>query len=342
MGIHGNATCVMNFDNAKGFLIGPPNQGLKCMFTFMNFARLGTAMQGVASAELSFQGALAYARERLAMRSLTGPKAPEMPADPIIVHPDVRRMLLTQKAFAEGGRAMMMHASMLVDQVKYSQDEALKKASDDLLSFLTPIAKAFLTEVGTEAANHGVQVFGGHGYIQEWGMEQIVRDNRIAKLYEGTTGIQALDLLGRKVLMSQGEMLKNFTKIVHKFCKANEDNAALKGLITPLAKVNKEWGELTMQLGMKAMQNREEVGGAAVDYLMYSGYITLGYYWALMAEKAQAALDAGAEDADFYKAKLKTAAFYMQRILPRTESHKLAMLNGVDSLMDLDEAHFAF
>ena len=342
MGIHGNATCVMNFDKAKGFLIGPPNQGLKCMFTFMNFARLGTAMQGVASAELSFQGALAYARERLAMRSLTGPKAPEKPADPIIVHPDVRRMLLTQKAFAEGGRAMMMHASMLVDQVKYSDDEALKKESDDLLSFLTPIAKAFLTEVGTEAANHGVQIFGGHGYIQEWGMEQIVRDNRIAQLYEGTTGIQALDLLGRKVLMSQGEMLKNFTKIVHKFCKANEDNAAMKGLVTPLAKVNKEWGELTMQLGMKAMQNREEVGGAAVDYLMYSGYITLGYYWAQMAEKAQAALDAGAADADFYKAKIKTANFYMQRILPRTESHKLAMLNGVDSLMDLDEAHFAF
>ncbi|MCH8531634.1 MAG: acyl-CoA dehydrogenase C-terminal domain-containing protein [Saccharospirillum sp.] len=342
MGIHGNATCVMNFDKAKGFLIGPPNQGLKCMFTFMNFARLGTAMQGVASAELSFQGALAYARERLAMRSLTGPKAPEKPADPIIVHPDVRRMLLTQKAFAEGGRAMMMHASMLVDQVKYSDDEALKKESDDLLSFLTPIAKAFLTEVGTEAANHGVQVFGGHGYIQEWGMEQIVRDNRIAQLYEGTTGIQALDLLGRKVLMSQGEMLKNFTKIVHKFCKANEDNASMKSLVTPLAKVNKEWGELTMQLGMKAMQNREEVGGAAVDYLMYSGYITLGYYWAQMAEKAQAALDAGAADADFYKAKIKTANFYMQRILPRTESHKLAMLNGVDSLMDLDEAHFAF
>lgn len=342
MGIHGNATCVMNFDNAKGFLIGPPNQGLKCMFTFMNFARLGTAMQGVASAELSFQGALAYARERLAMRSLTGPKAPEKPADPIIVHPDVRRMLLTQKAFAEGGRAMMMHASLLVDQVKYSEDEAVKKESDDLLSFLTPIAKAFLTEVGTEAANHGVQVFGGHGYIQEWGMEQIVRDNRIAQLYEGTTGIQALDLLGRKVLMSQGEMLKNFTKIVHKFCKANEDNAALKGLVAPLAKVNKEWGELTMQLGMKAMQNREEVGGAAVDYLMYSGYITLGYYWAQMAEKAQAALDAGAADVDFYNAKIKTANFYMQRILPRTESHRLAMLNGVDSLMDLDEAHFAF
>lgn len=342
MGIHGNATCVMNFDAAKGFLIGPPNQGLKCMFTFMNFARLGTAMQGVASAELSFQGALAYAKDRLAMRSLSGPKAPEKAADPIIVHPDVRRMLLTQKAFAEGGRAMLMHASQLVDTVKRSQDEDARKDADDLLSFLTPIAKAFLTEVGTEAANHGVQVFGGHGYIQEWGMEQIVRDNRIAQLYEGTTGIQALDLLGRKVLMSQGEMLKKFTKIVHKFCKASSAKGALKPIVARLAEANKEWGDMTMKLGMKAMKNREEVGGAAVDYLMYSGYITLGYYWALMAEKAQQAIDAGASDVDFYNAKIKTATFYFQRILPRIESHKQAMLAGVDSMMDLDEEHFAF
>lgn len=342
MGIHGNATCVMNFDGVKGFLIGPPNQGLKCMFTFMNFARLGTAMQGVASAELSFQGALAYAKDRLAMRSLSGPKAPEKAADPIIVHPDVRRMLLTQKAFAEGGRAMLMHASQLVDLVKNSQDEDTRKEADDLLSFLTPIAKAFLTEVGTEAANHGVQVYGGHGYIQEWGMEQIVRDNRIAQLYEGTTGIQALDLLGRKVLMSQGDMLKKFTKIVHKFCKASPAKGAMKPIISRLAEANKEWGDMTMKLGMKAMKNRDEVGGASVDYLMYSGYITLGYYWALMAEKAQAAIDAGAEDVDFYNAKIKTATFYFQRILPRIESHKQAMLAGVDSMMDLDEAHFAF
>lgn len=342
MGIHGNATCVMNFDAAKGFLIGPPNQGLKCMFTFMNFARLGTAMQGVASAELSFQGALAYAKDRLAMRSLSGPKAPEKAADPIIVHPDVRRMLLTQKAFAEGGRAMLMHASFMVDQVKRSSDEDTRKDADDLLSFLTPIAKAFLTEVGTEAANHGVQVFGGHGYIQEWGMEQIVRDNRISQLYEGTTGIQALDLLGRKVLMSQGEMLKKFTKIIHKFCKASSNKGALRPIISRLAEVNKEWGDMTMKLGMKAMKNRDEVGGAAVDYLMYSGYITLGYYWALMAEKAQQAIDAGASEVDFYNAKIKTATFYFQRILPRIESHKTAMLTGVDSMMDLDEAHFAF
>jgi alkylation response protein AidB-like acyl-CoA dehydrogenase len=342
MGIHGNATCVMNFDGAKGFLIGPENQGLKCMFTFMNFARLGTAMQGVASAELSFQGALEYAKERLAMRSLTGPKAPELAADPIIVHPDVRRMLLTQKAIAEGGRVMMHAASQLVDKVKYSDDEATRKEADDLLGFLTPIAKAFLTEMGTEAANHGVQVYGGHGFIKEWGMEQIVRDNRISQLYEGTTGIQALDLLGRKVLMSQGEALKQFTKIVHKFCKAQEGNDELKPMVEKLGALNKEWGEVTMQIGMKAMQDREEVGGASVDYLMYSGYVTLAYYWLLMASVAQEKIAAGADDVEFYKTKIKTAQFYFARILPRTESHKIMMLAGVETMMSVDAEHFAF
>lgn len=342
MGIHGNSTCVMNFDGARGFLIGPENQGLKCMFTFMNFARLGTAMQGVASAELSFQGALEYAKDRLAMRSLTGAKAPDKAADPIIVHPDVRRMLLTQKAFAEGGRAMMHAASQMVDVVKYSSDDEKVKEADELLSFLTPIAKAFLTEVGTEAANLGVQVYGGHGYIQEWGMEQIVRDNRISQLYEGTTGIQALDLLGRKILMSQGESLKQFTKIVHKLCKANAESETLKPMAEQLSAVNKEWGEVTMQLGMKAMQNRDEVGGASVDYLMYSGYITLAYYWLRMAQTAQEKLDAGTGDTEFYQAKIKTARFYFARILPRTESHKTMMLAGVESMMALDEEHFAF
>jgi alkylation response protein AidB-like acyl-CoA dehydrogenase len=342
MGIHGNATCVMNFDGAKGFLIGPENQGLKCMFTFMNFARLGTAMQGVASAELSFQGALEYAKERLAMRSLTGPKAPELAADPIIVHPDVRRMLLTQKAIAEGGRVMMHAASQLVDKVKYSEDEVTRKEADDLLGFLTPIAKAFLTEMGTEAANHGVQVYGGHGFIKEWGMEQIVRDNRISQLYEGTTGIQALDLLGRKVLMSQGEALKQFTKIVHKFCKAQEGNEELKPMVEKLSALNKEWGEVTMQVGMKAMQDREEVGGASVDYLMYSGYATLAYYWLLMATVAQEKIAAGADDVEFYKTKIKTAQFYFARILPRTESHKIMMLAGVETMMSIDAENFAF
>lgn len=342
MGIHGNATCVMNFDGAKGFLVGPENAGLKCMFTFMNFARLGTAMQGVASAELSFQGALTYAKDRLAMRSLTGVKAPDKAADPIIVHPDVRRMLLTQKAFAEGGRMMMHSASLLVDTVKYSKDDAAKKEADELLGFLTPMAKAFLTEVGTEAANHGVQIYGGHGYIQEWGMEQIVRDNRIAQLYEGTTGIQALDLLGRKVLMTQGESLKRFTKIIHKFTKDLSKHKTLGGLSKSLAEVNKEWGDITLKVGMKAMKNREEVGGAAVDYLMYGGYITLAYYWLVMAKAAQDALDAGTEDEAFYKAKIQTAQFYFDRILPRTLSHKAMILAGVDSTMAIDESDFAF
>ncbi|WP_434457752.1 phenylacyl-CoA dehydrogenase [Stutzerimonas urumqiensis] len=341
MGIHGNATCVMNFDGATGFLIGPPNKGLNCMFTFMNTARLGTALQGLAHAEIGFQGGIAYARERLQMRALTGPKAPDKPADPIIVHPDVRRMLLTMKAFAEGNRAMLYYAAKQVDIVQHSQDEEQKKAADAMLAFLTPIAKAFMTEVGFEAANHGVQIYGGHGFIAEHGMEQNVRDSRISCLYEGTTGIQALDLLGRKVLMTQGEALKGFTKVVHKFCKANEENESVKPLVEQLAKLNKEWGDITMKVGMAAMKDREMVGAAAVDYLMYSGYVCLAYFWADMARLAAEKLAAGTAEEGFYKAKLQTARFYYDRILPRTRTHVEAMLSGADNLMDMAEEHFA-
>lgn len=342
MGIHGNATCVMNFDGAKGFLIGPENKGLNCMFTFMNTARIGTALQGVTAAEGSFQGALAYAKDRLAMRSLTGPKAPEKAADPIIVHPDVRKMLLTQKAFAEGGRALVLLTAKNADIVHKGETEEARKEADDMLGFLTPIAKAFLTETGFEAANHGVQVFGGHGFIAEWGMEQIVRDTRISMLYEGTTGIQALDLLGRKVLMTQGAALKQFTKLVHNFCKENAEDADMKEFVEPLAKLNKEWGDLTMKIGMSSMQNRDEVGSASVDYLMYSGYVTLAYLWAQMAKVAKTNLASGTTEEDFYGAKVKTARFYFQRILPRTATHAVSMVAGADSLMDLDEEHFAF
>ncbi|AYN93132.1 acyl-CoA dehydrogenase [Pseudomonas sp. LTJR-52] len=341
MGIHGNATCVMNFDSAKGFLIGPPNKGLNCMFTFMNTARVGTALQGLAHAEIAFQGGIRYARERLQMRSLTGPKAPEKAADPIIVHPDVRRMLLTMKAFAEGNRAMIYFAAKLVDVTRYSQDEEERKKADALLAFITPIAKAFMTEVGFEAASHGMQIYGGHGYISEWGMEQNLRDSRIAMMYEGTTGIQAIDLLGRKVLMTQGESLKGFTKIVHKFCQAQEGNAELKEFIEPLAKLNKEWGDVTLKVGMAAMKDREEVGAAAVDYLMYSGYVCLAYFWADMARVASERLAAGTDEAAFYKAKLQTARFYYQRLLPRTRMHAEAMLAGAGSLMDVAEEDFA-
>lgn len=341
MGIHGNATCVLNFDGATGFLIGPANKGLNCMFTFMNVARLGTALQGLAHAEVAFQGAIRYARERLQMRALSGPKAPDKPADPIIVHPDVRRMILTTKAFAEGNRALFYYAAQLVDVVQRSTDEAQKQQADTLLAFITPIAKAFMTETGFEAANHGVQVYGGHGYIAEWGMEQNVRDSRISCLYEGTTGIQALDLLGRKVLMSQGEVLKAFTKVVHKFCQAQEGKTELNEFIEPLAQLNKEWGEITLKIGMAALQDREEVGAAAVDYLMYSGYICLAYFWADMARVATEKLAAGTSEAAFYHAKLHTARFYYQRLLPRTRTHAAAMLAGASSLMAMDEADFS-
>jgi alkylation response protein AidB-like acyl-CoA dehydrogenase len=341
MGIHGNATCVMNFDGATGFLIGPANKGLNCMFTFMNTARLGTALQGLAHAEVGFQGGLKYARERLQMRSLTGPKAPEKAADPIIVHPDVRRMLLTMKAFAEGNRAMVYFTAKQVDIVQHSQNEEEKKAADELLAFLTPIAKAFMTEVGFESASHGMQIYGGHGFISEWGMEQNLRDCRISMMYEGTTGVQALDLLGRKILMTQGGALKNFTKIVHKFCQANEANDAVKEFVEPLAKLNKEWGDITMKVGMAAMKDREEVGAASVDYLMYSGYACLAYFWADMARLAAEKLAAGSGDEAFYRAKLQTARFYYARILPRTRMHVEAMLSGASNLMDMDEEHFA-
>ncbi|MBB6521802.1 acyl-CoA dehydrogenase C-terminal domain-containing protein [Pseudoteredinibacter isoporae] len=342
MGIHGNATCVMNFDNAKGYLIGEPNKGLMAMFTFMNTARLGTAIQGLAHAEVGYQKSLEYARERLQMRSLSGVKNPEGPADPIIVHPDVRRMLLTQKAFAEGGRMMIYYGAQLVDTMQHSEDEDERKAADDMLSFITPIAKAFLTETGFEAANLGLQCFGGHGFISEWGMEQNVRDCRISMLYEGTTGIQALDLLGRKVLGSGGELLKGYTKMVHKFCQANADVEGLQEFVAPLNEVNKELGELTMHIGGKAMENADEVGAASVDYLMYSGYAMLGYFWALAAKKAQETLAEGTTDEAFYKAKISTARFYFERILPRTNSLAITIKAGLGNLMELDEEHFAF
>jgi alkylation response protein AidB-like acyl-CoA dehydrogenase len=340
MGIKASATCVMNFDGARGYLIGPPNKGLACMFTFMNVARLGTAVQGLCHSELSYQGALAYARERLAMRSITGPKNPDGPADPIIVHPDVRRMLLTQKAFAEGSRAFLYYLSQLSDIERFAEGERAQEA-DDLMALLTPIAKAFITETGFESANMGVQIFGGHGFIREWGMEQIVRYARISMLYEGTTGIQALDLLGRKVLGSGGKLLLGFTGQIQEFCEQHGQKEA-EEFIKPLRAYIDEWAELTMKIGEAAMTNPDEAGAAAVDYLMYSGYVTLAYFWARMAMLAQEKLAAGDVDREFYEAKLYTARFYFDRLLPRTLAHKESMLSGSDNLMEMDEALFAF
>ncbi len=342
MGINANATCVINFDGAKGYLIGEINRGLHCMFTFMNAARLGVANEGVAAAEASFQGALAYAQDRLQMRSLTGVKNPTGPADPIIVHPDVRRMLLTQKSIAEGGRALIAYLSQLVDIGHVEKDASKKMASEAKLALLTPIAKAFLTEIGLECTSHGVQIFGGHGFIKEWGMEQLMRDTKISCLYEGTTGIQALDLLARKILGTKGEILKPFAADVTVFCQENMDDEAMAEFIRPIIQYSEQWQKITQQVGGKAMQNPDEIGAASVDYLMFSGYVTLAYFWAKMAKVAQTQLAAGTGDSEFYQAKVKTARFYFQRILPRAQGHASCLANGATSLMELDAEHFAF
>ena len=341
MGIKASSTCVMNFDGATGYLIGPENRGLQCMFTFMNVARIGTAVQGLTAAEYAFQGSLAYAKDRLAMRSLSGAKAPDKVADPIIVHPAVRNMLLTEKAFAEGGRALMYYLSHFVDTVAKGEGDE-RELADQMLSLLTPIAKAFLTETGLEAANHGVQVYGGHGFISEWGMEQNVRDTRIACLYEGTTEIQALDLLGRKVLGSQGKLLANFVQVIEQFCDENKDNDEMGQFIRPLAKHLREWSDLTARIGMQATENPEAVGGAAVDYLYFSGYVTLAYLWARMALVAQSAIANGTTETAFYDAKIKTAQFYYAKLLPRTTTYVQRIATGVEPYMSMDVEQFAF
>lgn len=348
MGIKGSATAVLNFDNAVGELIGPENKGLECMFTFMNTARIGTALQGVCATELSYQNALEYAKERLSMRSLSGTKEPDKIADPIICHPDVRKMLLTQKAFAEGGRAMIYYAAKLADVIENSKDEKAKKRADYRLGFITPILKAFLTEVGVESANLGVQVFGGHGYIKEWGMEQIVRDVRIATLYEGTTGIQALDLLGRKILLSRGKSLKSFSMEVLGFCKdhsmisGNPHKRQMNKFIWPLSKAVANWQQCSVRLAMKAKKNRDYVGSASVDYLMYSGYIVMAYFWAQMAQASYEKLAGEVENRDFYRAKIKTAEFYFERIFPRIKSLSATMMADPKSLMQLDQELLSF
>lgn len=342
MGIHGNATCVMNFDAAQGFLIGPENRGLNCMFTFMNTARIGTAVQGLAASQIAFQGALEYARDRLAMRALSGTQYPAKNADPIIVHPAVRSMLMTQKAFAEGGRALAYFLAQHADIVEKTKDPQQKQASDELLAFLTPIAKAFLTESGNESAKHGVQIFGGHGFIIEHGMEQIVRDARISTLYEGTTEIQSLDLLARKVLKSEGKLLKNMTDLIDQFIFENQSNIHLKSYLDRLSNLNMEWLEITQYITKNAKQNPEEIGAASVDYLYYSSYIVFAYLWARMAKIAQHKLDEGTTEEKFYQAKLKTAQFFYDKILNRTQQHLASIKTGAESVMALDAEDFAF
>lgn len=341
MGINGNATCVINFDDAKGYLIGEKNRGLHCMFTFMNGARLGVANEGVAASEAAFQGSLAYAKDRLQMRSMTGVKNPEGPADPIIVHPDVRRMLLTQKSIAEGGRALVAYLAQLVDITHVGKSEQDKINANNRLALLTPIAKAFLTETAVDNTSYGIQVLGGHGFIKEWGMEQLLRDTKICCLYEGTTGIQALDLLGRKVLGNKGTLLNDFSAEVADYCKTNQ-SGKISEYGTTLQEYVELWQEVTKDIAMKAAKNPDEIGAASVDYLMLSGYITLAYMWLKMAKVAQAALNSKVDDADFYQAKLQTAEFYFERILPKAHGHLACLGNGANSLMSMKAEHFQF
>jgi len=341
MGIKASATCVMNYDGATGFLIGEENRGLNAMFTFMNVARIGTAIQGVTAAQFAFQGGLAFAKDRLAFRSLDGTKAPEKPADPIIVHPAVRDMLLTTKAFAEGGRALIGYMSQFADTVAKGEGEAQEYANQ-MLSLLTPIGKAFLTETGLEAAGHGVQILGGSGFCTEYGLEQNVRDTTISCIYEGTTQIQSLDLIGRKVLGSKGKLLVNFTNVIQQFCDDNKDNEAMAQFITPLLKHIKQWGELTTEIGKQAAENPEAVGGAAVDYMYFSGYVTQAYLWARMALIAQNEIANGNSEHAFYDAKLKTAQFYFTKLLPRTATYAQRISTGVEPYMSMDVEQFAF
>jgi len=349
MGIRASSTAVLNFDEAEGFMVFEPNRGLEAMFTFMNTARLGTAVQGVCHAEAAFQGALPYAKDRRSMRALSGKKDPESKADALIWHPDVRRMLLTQKAIAEGGRAMIYDALKIGDHMfnaSAAGDAEGYKAFDSKLGFYTPILKGFLTEMGLEAANLGVQVFGGHGYIKEHGMEQIVRDARIATLYEGTTGIQALDLLGRKVLMgSKGKCVRDFTLEMVRFARPHLlRRTPLGAMARNLAARAAEWNLLTTAIMLRAPKDREVVGAASVDYLMYSGFVMMGYYWAVQAAKAEELLASGQgkESEDFYRSKVQTAEFYFERLMPRANAHRTGALAPTRSVMQLDNEHFAF
>jgi len=337
MGIHGNATCVMNFDGARGTLVGEPHKGLRAMFIMMNAARLGVGMQSVGLTEVAYQNSAAYAKERLQMRSLKGAQAPDKVADPIIVHPDVRRMLLTQRAYAEGARAFAYWVALMIDIEQNHPDPSEREANADLVTLLTPIVKAFITDNAFAATSEGLQVFGGHGYIADWGMEQFVRDSRINMIYEGTNTIQSLDLLGRKVLSDMGAKLKKFGKIIEAFIEKEGVRKEMAEFIDPLAELADKVEKLTKEIGLKAMLNHNEVGAAAVPYLRVLGHLVYAY---LFARMARVALDNKKSNDTFYEAKLATARFYFARLLPETASQIRFARAGASSLMSLDAALF--
>ena len=337
MGIHGNATAQIVLEDAEGTLVGQPNKGLAAMFVMMNAARLGVGMQGLGLTEVAYQNAAAYAKDRLQMRSLSGVKFKDKPADPIIVHPDVRKMLLTARAYAEGGRALAVFTTLLLDKEMASEDEEVKKDSADLVALLTPIVKAFFTDNAWISTSHCLQVFGGHGYIREWGMEQFVRDSRINMIYEGTNTIQSLDLLGRKVLSDNGAKLKKFGKLVQEFVEEEGVNEAMQEFVNPLAELGEKVTKLTTEIGIKAFKDADEVGAAAVDYLRVCGHLVFAYLWARMAKVALEKEGAGDP---FYAAKLATARFYFAKLLPETAGLIRTARAGAAAMMAMDVSMF--
>ena len=337
MGIHGNATAQIVLDGAVGTLVGQANKGMQGMFVMMNAARLGVGNQSLGLTEVAFQNALAYAKDRIQMRSLSGTKSKDQPADPIIVHPDVRKMLLTAKAYVEGGRALMCFSSMLLEKEHGHPDEKVRAESGELLAMLTPIVKAFITDNGHISTNACLQVFGGHGYIKEWGMEQFARDNRINMIYEGTNTIQSLDLLGRKILGNNGATLKKFGKLVGALVAEEGVNEKMAEFITPIAILGEQMTKFTTEIGFKGFQNPDEVGAAAVDYLRVAGHLVFGYFWARMAQVALREIASGNSD-PFYVAKLQTARFYFAKLFPETATLMRTARTGSKVLMDTDAA----
>ncbi|GIL40039.1 acyl-CoA dehydrogenase C-terminal domain-containing protein [Roseiterribacter gracilis] len=340
MGIKASATCVMNFDEAKGWLIGEPHKGMRAMFTMMNAARFGVAMQGLGIAEVSYQNAVAYAKDRIQGRALTGAKEKDKPADPIIVHPDVRKNLLTMKAFTEAARALSVWVGMQLDVIEKHPDPKVRQEADDLLALMTPILKAYFSDMGSEVANLGVQIYGGHGYIHEWGMEQFVRDARIAQIYEGANGIQALDLVGRKLPQNMGRPLRRFFHPASQFIEAEMENPALAEFMPHFAKAFGKLQQATAIIAQKGMSNPDEAAAASTDYLRMFALVAMAFMWLKMVKVAVAKLPDANGRASFYDGKIKTARFFFQKMLPETETRFRTIMAGSKSLMDLDMEQF--
>jgi alkylation response protein AidB-like acyl-CoA dehydrogenase len=336
MGIKASATCVMNFDGAKGWLVGQPNKGMRAMFTMMNAARLGVGIQGLGIAETAYQSARAYAKERLQGRALTGAAAPDKPADPIIVHPDVRRLLLTIKSTTEAARALALWVGLALDVSERHPDPQARQEADDLVQLMTPIVKATLTDLGSAAANQGMQVFGGHGYIREWGMEQLVRDVRITQIYEGTNGVQALDLVGRKLPTGMGRLLRRFFHPAMEFVEAHQADPQLAELVLPFATALGRLQQATAWLAQAGLKDPTEGGAAASEYLRLFALTALAYMWVRMAKAALARPG----DAEFARTKLATARFFMARVLPETGALFQSLMSGAKPLMEMEAAAF--